>query len=237
MARSGFARRAVALLLALAAGAAAAQGYVVRRVPHSLQGTDSRFTRVENAPQTGLQRVDNATTLSHGGPQTQFGPATGPATVFRTAEVPPGRLERTQALLGELQARQDAQQAIVIDLPADVLFDFDKADLRPDAQPSLARAAELLQSYPAAPVQVRGHTDAKGTDAYNDALSMRRAEAVAAVLARTAGPGRITARGLGKRQPVAPDTRPDGSDDPEGRQRNRRVEIVIEPPPPAGGKS
>ena len=226
--------RGAALLLLTLLLAAGAQGQVVRRSSASLQDMESRFERVESAPRTQLQRVDNATTLSTGGPATRLAPAAAPSTVFRTAEVPPERLQRTQRLLGELQARQDARQAIVVDLPADVLFDFDQAQLRADAQPPLARAAELLRSYPGAPVQVRGHTDARGSEAYNDALSMRRAEAVAAVLARDSGRQNIDARGLGKRQPVAPNARADGSDDPEGRQRNRRVEIVIDPPPVPG---
>jgi len=232
-----FLARLAAGVSAAALLAAAAHGYTVRRVAQSLKDADSRFVRVEDAPQTRWERAGSGTQLSAGGPQTQFGPAGGPSTVFRTAEVPPERLERTQALLGELQARQDERQSIVIDLPADVLFDFDKADLRPDAQPSLARAAELLHSYPTAPVRVRGHTDAKGSDAYNEALSIRRAEAVAAALARSAGRERISAQGLGEREPVAPNVRPDGSDDPEGRQRNRRVEIVIEALPSTPGKT
>ena len=63
-------------------------------------------------------------------------------------------LEQTKALLVELKAQPTPEQAISIDLPADVLFDFDKADLRPDAAPSLAKAAELIKSYPQAPLTV-----------------------------------------------------------------------------------
>ena len=124
----------------------------------------------------------------------------------------------------------------MIDLPADVLFDFDRAELRPDALRSLDQAAELLRSYPQAPVTVNGHTDGKGTDSYNDALSMRRAEAVAARL-RGDPPRAIVVHGFGKQRPLAPDTRADGSDDAQARQRNRRVEIVIQPPAAAVSKS
>lgn len=105
LARLGAGFAAAALL------ATAAHGYTVRRVAQSLKDADSRFTRVADAPQTQLTRAGSATQLSTGGAQTQFGPATRPATVFRTAEVPPERL----ALSGELQVRQDAQRAIVID--------------------------------------------------------------------------------------------------------------------------
>jgi outer membrane protein OmpA-like peptidoglycan-associated protein len=86
---------------------------------------------------------------------------------------------------------------------------------------------------PRARYQVEGHTDAKGTDAYNDRLSQRRARSVRDWLVREAGvaPTRIGTLGFGERRPVAPNERPDGSDDPEGRQRNRRVEILVTPLP------
>ena len=107
-------------------------------------------------------------------------------------------------------------------------FDFDKATIRPDAEPALTRAAELLKSYPQAQVSIGGHTDAKGDDAYNEGLSLRRARAVAARLQREAG-RTLGAEGFGERRPVAPNVKPDGSDDPDGRQKNRRVEIRITP--------
>ena len=114
----------------------------------------------------------------------------------------------------------------MVELPADVLFDFDKAELRADAKEPLAKAAELLKSYPRARITIRGHTDGKGTDSYNDALAERRARTVAQALA--AGDGRqFQVQSLGKREPVAPNTHADGSDNPEGRQRNRRVQVVI----------
>lgn len=148
-------------------------------------------------------------------------------TVFRQAEIPSGKLEETRRLLRELQARETPQRDIVIDLPADVLFDFDKSSLRPDAMPALDRAARLLASYPQAPVLIHGHTDSKGSDAYNDALSLRRAEAVSAHLRQLQATRNFSVAGFGERRPVAPNALPDGSDDPAGRQRNRRVEIVI----------
>ena len=149
-----------------------------------------------------------------------------PQTMLREAEVPPARLEQTRALLVELKARPTPEQAISIDLPADVLFDFDKSDLRADAAAPLNKAGELIKSYATAPLTVRGHTDAKGSDAYNDALSLRRAQAVARALHAQTG-RQAAVQGLGKRQPVAPNTTPDGRDDPVGRQLNRRVQILI----------
>ncbi len=133
----------------------------------------------------------------------------------------------TRALLSELGARR-TDGDIVVDLPADVLFDFDKATIRPDAEPALRKASELLRGYPAATVMIGGHTDAKGDDAYNDALSLRRAKAVAERLSQGSSV-RLEAKGFGEREPVAANQRPDGSDDPQGRQKNRRVEIRITP--------
>ena len=218
--------RAVLWVVCCAAVASAAQPLEVRRSRQSLAATPTHLQPADAAPLTQLQPH-----VTHGGlvpreTETRLQVAAGPATLLRAAEVPPQRLEQTRALLVELQAQPTPEQAISIDLPADVLFDFDKAELRADAARSLDKAAELLKSYPQAPIDVVGHTDGKGGDAYNDALSQRRAAAVAAALqSRTGRP--IATRGMGKRQPVAPNTTPDGRDDPGGRQRNRRVQIVI----------
>jgi outer membrane protein OmpA-like peptidoglycan-associated protein len=115
-------------------------------------------------------------------------------------------------------------------MSADVLFDFDKADLKREAEPSLEKVATVLRSLPAASVTVEGHTDGKGSATYNEQLSRRRAAAVVSWLeARTTDrKARLTVRALGASRPVAPNTKPDGSDDPEGRRRNRRVEIVVQ---------
>ena len=218
--------RAVLWAVCCATVASAAQTLEVRRSSQSLAATPTHLQPADAAPLTQLQPH-----VTHGGlvpreTETRLQVAAGPATLLRAAEVPPQRLEQTRALLVELQAQPTPEQAISIDLPADVLFDFDKAELRADAARSLDKAAELLKSYPQAPIDVVGHTDGKGGDAYNDALSQRRAAAVAAALqSRTGRP--IATRGMGKRQPVAPNTTPDGRDDPDGRQRNRRVQIVI----------
>ncbi len=168
------------------------------------------------------------TALEAGGvPESGLAPA-GARSLFREAEIAPGRIEETRLLLGELQARQAEDRSIRFDLPADILFDFDKATLRPDAAQGLEKAARLLANYPDARIAVAGHTDARGDDAYNDALSKRRAGAVADWLEqRTDRTAEV--RGFGKRRPVAPNIHDDGSDDPEGRQRNRRVEIIILP--------
>jgi outer membrane protein OmpA-like peptidoglycan-associated protein len=103
-----------------------------------------------------------------------------------------------------------------------VTFDFDKATLRSDARPVLDEAAKALAARPTMRVVVEGHTDAKGTDAYNLRLSERRAQAVVAYLVKAGiASDRLEARGLGESQPVA------DNETEDGRARNRRVELRV----------
>ena len=121
------------------------------------------------------------------------------------------------------------RQAIVIDLASDVLFDFDKFTIKPDAATTLAKVAVLIREKAKGNVLIEGHTDAKGSEAYNQVLSEKRAEAVKSWLTKMHGikPGILKTKGWGEQKPVAPNTKEDGSDNPEGRARNRRVVITI----------
>lgn len=111
---------------------------------------------------------------------------------------------------------------------SDALFEFDKATLTPDAEVTLKALVPLLAKAGAHPATVEGHTDGKGSDSYNQTLSEKRAQTVRDWLAaHGALPASTPTRGWGKRHPVAPNTRPDGSDDPAARQKNRRVEVVL----------
>jgi outer membrane protein OmpA-like peptidoglycan-associated protein len=111
----------------------------------------------------------------------------------------------------------------------DALFEFDKATLTPDAEETLKALVPLLAKAGKHPATVEGHTDAKGTDAYNQTLSEKRAQTVKDWLVARGALGATTPiQGWGKRRPVAPNAKPDGSDDPEGRQKNRRVEVVLD---------
>ena len=92
---------------------------------------------------------------------------------------------------------------------------------------ALEKVATVLQSYPTSACTVEGHTDSVGNDRYNQALSERRADAVKNWLAAHGVTSRMSTRGWGKTKPVAPNTYPNGKDNPEGRQKNRRVEIVV----------
>jgi outer membrane protein OmpA-like peptidoglycan-associated protein len=133
-----------------------------------------------------------------------------------------------KSVLQDLKAKV-TEHEIKIDLDADVLFDFDKYSLRAAAADSLREVGEVTKSYGKSPVLIEGHTDGKGTHPYNIKLSENRAASVKKWLVENAGVSgsRITTRGWGETKPVAPNTNPDGSDNPAGRQKNRRVEITI----------
>lgn len=139
-----------------------------------------------------------------------------------------GRIEPLAAALSDLGAKTTDTE-IHIALSADVLFDFDKADLKNEAAASLEKVVTVLRSYPRSEVTIEGHTDAKGLEPYNEKLSIRRAASVRQWLVVKGGLGDLhfVTNGYGARKPVAPNRKPDGSDDPEGRQKNRRVEIVV----------
>ena len=119
------------------------------------------------------------------------------------------------------------------DVSSDVLFDFGKADLKPAAAGALHDIlGQIMATYRAPVIVVQGHTDAIGSDTANDALSLRRANSVRSwLIAAGVAPQAIQAQGMGRRQPVAPNRRPDGGDDPAGRAANRRVEIVASETP------
>jgi outer membrane protein OmpA-like peptidoglycan-associated protein len=133
-----------------------------------------------------------------------------------------------QSVLQDLGAKVVGQQ-LTINLAADVLFDFDKYTLLPKANETLRKVGQVAASYPASPMLIEGYTDGKGTHPYNMKLSENRADAVKNWLVQNASiaGSRITTQGWGETKPVAPNKKLDGSDDPEGRQKNRRVEIVL----------
>jgi outer membrane protein OmpA-like peptidoglycan-associated protein len=139
-----------------------------------------------------------------------------------------GATSGIQTVLQDLKAKVTAHE-VKIELDADVLFDFDKYSLRAEAANSLREVGEVAKSYGKSPMLIEGHTDGKGTHPYNMKLSDNRAASVKKWLVENAGVSgsRITTRGWGETKPVAPNKNPDGSDNPAGRQKNRRVEITI----------
>lgn len=131
--------------------------------------------------------------------------------------------------------RQPARGTAAQALPGDrhrqtVRFAFDSAELTPDTQAALARTAEDIQrgADPSEPITLVGHTDSIGPAVYNQRLSLRRAETVRRALGLTLGdPYRFEVSGKGETAPLADERRPDGSDNPAGRARNRCVEIIF----------
>ena len=132
-----------------------------------------------------------------------------------------GKSVGLEGALKELQAKVEPEE-ISIDLSADVLFDFDKADLKPAAEATLQNLLTVVNSRPNATVNIEGHTDVRGETAYNQALSLRRAESVSMWLTAHGVAGtRLHATGAGESRPVK------SGDTEADHQANRRVEIRI----------
>jgi len=147
---------------------------------------------------------------------------------FRITDLAGNPVSEVAGTVQDLQVKEIGNE-VRIDLNADVLFDFDKSDILPKAEETLSKAAGMIKDRAKGTVQVNGHTDSKGGDAYNMRLSEKRANAVRDWFRTKGGLANVTfaTKGFGATQPVAPNSRPDGSDDPEGRQKNRRVEIIM----------
>ena len=130
------------------------------------------------------------------------------------------RSRLSQQLNSVLQTR-DSARGLIVNM-SDVLFDTGAFTLRSGAREKLSKVAGILLAYPGLNIEVDGHTDNVGGDEYNQNLSDQRAESVRAYLvAQGVLTGSVTAKGFGKTQPVGT------NDTPEGRQINRRVELVV----------
>jgi len=109
-----------------------------------------------------------------------------------------------------------------------VYFAFDMKDIREMYSDEMDTVISLMMKYPELLVRIEGHTDSKGSDGYNSALSDRRAaEAKKYMLSKGISEERVIAKGFGETAPIAPNENPDGSDNPEGRAKNRRVEFKL----------
>ena len=147
-------------------------------------------------------------------------------------------LELQQKELDLEKARQEfeAQQSgrsLSMNLSGDVLFDYDKAALKPEAEQALKKVAVVLSQFPESNVTVQGYTDSKGTTATNMQLSRARALAVKDWLVKNGGvlAANVSTKGFGEQYPIAPNKNTDGSDNPLGRALNRRVSIIVEKSP------
>jgi outer membrane protein OmpA-like peptidoglycan-associated protein len=130
------------------------------------------------------------------------------------------REQLRQQLNTVLETRESARGLIVN--MSDVLFDFGKYTLRPAAREKLARVSGIILAHPGLRIEVEGHTDNVGSDEFNQRLSEQRANVVREYLVGSGvASNNVTGRGFGETQPVA------SNDNNEGRQRNRRVELVV----------
>jgi outer membrane protein OmpA-like peptidoglycan-associated protein len=190
-------------------------------------------------PQSSALVQHGSTTLVAPGTRL-VGPTTtlvGPSTTLvspSTTLVKPGSTSLTGPAVslngsGRALTMNETEHEVRLAIAADVLFDFDKSTIRSDAAEALQQLAEVIREKNHGVVRIEGHTDSKGGVDYNKRLSDARAKAVQNWLVEKDGfvASTFTIQGFGATRPVAPNKKPDGRDDPEGRQRNRRVELVI----------
>lgn len=123
----------------------------------------------------------------------------------------------------------ETEDETIYTISGQILFDFDKADLRPEALDALAEIRDAINNREfKGTIEVGGHTDSIGTAEYNQDLSERRATGVALWFReRVPAEQDVQALGYGESQPIARNTLEDGSDDETGQAQNRRVEIVV----------
>jgi outer membrane protein OmpA-like peptidoglycan-associated protein len=142
----------------------------------------------------------------------------------QTARLETEKVELRTQLLSQFNAilqTRDTARGLIVNM-SDVLFDTGKSTLRPLAREKLAKVAGIVSGHPGLRLDVEGHTDSVGGDDYNQQLSEQRAAAVRDYLMQQGMPANsLTAKGFGKTQPVA------SNETAEGRQQNRRVELVI----------
>lgn len=147
---------------------------------------------------------------------------------WRHAGHSPYRAADTDRLLIELGARDDGGE-LRLALTGDVLFDLDSAAIKPPGATELRKLAHVLRQRAGEEIRVVGHTDSLGSDDHNLKLSRARAVAVMRWLSDNEDiPTRLmVGQGMAAKQPIAHNTMPDGSDNPQGRARNRRVEVFL----------
>jgi len=217
-----------------AVAAARADQEVVAQAPQSLAEAEQALNQAESAFRGGAAQdeVDHLAYLAEqraGIAQALAGERVALAEMEQLGEERDAlviearerEIRTLQTELAELQADR-TERGLVVTLGDEILFDVDEAELKPGGMQRLARVAEFLRQNPDRNVLIEGHTDSTAPDAYNLALSQRRANAVEDFLiAQGVDPTRISATGYGEGQPIAT------NDTVAGRQANRRVEIVV----------
>lgn len=145
------------------------------------------------------------------------------AGIGRYMENQEAALQQNFAASESASIQRDAN-VLAVTFKSDVLFDSGSATLKPGAYQEINRVSQVLTQYPETRIMVAGHTDSDGSEAFNQDLSVRRAEAVrSALVSQGVSPARITTMGFGESQPIA------DNNTAAGKQLNRRVVITIVP--------
>ena len=159
---------------------------------------------------------------------------TGKWLVPGAVQAPKGEIQKP----GQIQIPKDFKAPVVVEksdcqhrlaMGSDVLFDFNKAEINSNALVSLTNLGEMVKKEGKHPIRVEGHTDSIGSDDYNQRLSELRATSVKDwLIDHQYMDYSATSVGFGRKKPIAANKLPNGKDNPAGRQKNRRVEIVID---------
>jgi len=140
----------------------------------------------------------------------------------------PGDMEEEAMTYPDLCLQPEPPKVNETFVVENVYYDFDKANLKPESFPALDEIVRMLNTYPSMEIELSAHTDSKGSNKYNQKLSDARAKSVVAYLvSKGIDADRLKAKGYGETMPIAPNTNDDGSDNPEGREKNRRTEFKV----------
>jgi outer membrane protein OmpA-like peptidoglycan-associated protein len=201
-------------------------------IPTTAVESDPPPTAIATTPPAPVEPTTTTTTPPPVPEKPKPEPPTPPAVPVEPSQVEtepvPVTTTEVEETLTELNAERTIE-GIKINLQDNILFEFDKYAVRSVAKPTLAKINQLLKHYKDAQVFIYGHTDSKGDDAYNLDLSNKRAAAVKYYFVNVFNeqPNRLQTKGFGESQPIAPNNNPNGSDNPAGREKNRRVEFII----------
>lgn len=193
-----------------------------------LAGCAASACQPQSAPEPAANEADPAANAGAAESEPVPGPAPGPVVVATPSP---------KSIIREGVSEEAGEDAVPPLEPATLTVPFgDRTTTRLDDATRAALDGLLANPVVPAggPIILRGHSDTRGSDGDNLAASRRRAETVRAYLVEKGVEAkRITIVALGENRPVAPNAKLDGSDDPEGRAKNRRVEVEVQPPPPA----
>jgi outer membrane protein OmpA-like peptidoglycan-associated protein len=185
---------------------------------------DADRLKRENAAQLTANRAESDRLKRENEAQMAANQAERDNAAKQNAKLEAEKVELRMELLKQFNAilqTRDTARGLIVNM-SDVLFDTGKFTLRPAAREKLAKIAGIVSGHPGLKLDVEGHTDSVGSDDYNQQLSEHRGEAVRDYLTQQGmAAASVTTKGFGKTQPVA------SNDTPQGRQQNRRVELVI----------